>query len=430
MKKLFKGIIAVSICLGLTACGSKSSDSSAMYDSPVKKSASNTAGAVDSFDSYDYAATEAAAYDDVAYEEAAEELAIDDNSDTSSGDSSNNENTTNKLDVEKLIYRCNISLETLRFNDTVNEFQKLITKYDGFIESENTYIDGSVSYGSSGLGVYTATVRVPSSKYKDFVNETGGIGTLTNKSQNVTNVSQEYSDLSVEMEVLEAQKQDYMEMLKEAKKLEDMDNVILISDKIASVSTRINQIKTRLNTIDNDVAYSYVDINIREVKEIVEHTEETFGTRFTKEVKQGWYDFGYGFQNFIIWIVANIWGLLIFFGIIFLIIFIIRKIIKKAKKRKEEKLARMYPGYNPQAMYAQGKQPVNQQPLGQQNQMQAQQNQAGQPQAQQNQKAQPQAQQNQAGQPQAQQNQKAQPQANQAQQAQPEADKNTGKKKK
>ena len=46
---------------------------------------SNTAGAVDSFDSYDYAATEAAAYDDVAYEEAAEELAIDDDSDTSSG---------------------------------------------------------------------------------------------------------------------------------------------------------------------------------------------------------------------------------------------------------------------------------------------------------------------------------------------------------
>ena len=329
--------------------------------------------------------------------------------------------------MEKLIYRCNISLETLRFNDTVNEFQKLITKYDGFIESENTYIDGSVSYGSSGLGVYTATVRVPSSKYKDFVNETGGIGTLTNKSQNVTNVSQEYSDLSVEMEVLEAQKQDYMEMLKEAKKLEDMDNVILISDKIASVSTRINQIKTRLNTIDNDVAYSYVDINIREVKEIVEHTEETFGTRFTKEVKQGWYDFGYGFQNFIIWIVANIWGLLIFFGIIFLIIFIIRKIIKKAKKRKEESWHVCIRDIILRLCMPREKQPVNQQPQGQQNQMQAQQNQAGQPQAQQNQKAQPQTQQNQAGQPQAQQNQKAQPQANQAR---PEADKNSGKKKK
>lgn len=343
MKKFINAFLAASICLALTACGSSASTDSGARSS-VQKAASNSAGYMDKND----LAGADTAYADVEYEAAADEPVYEESDESVEGDVSDKENKTNKLDTEKLIYRCNISLETLRFDDTVSEFQKIITKYNGFIESENTYINSTGYYESSGLGVYVATVRVPSDKYKDFVNETGGIGTLINRSQNVTNVSQEYSDLSVELEVLEAQKADYLEMLKEAKKLEDMDNVILISDKISSVSTQINQIKTRLNSIDNDVAYSYVDVNIKEVKEIVEHSEDSFGTRFMKEVKQGWYDFFFGLQNFIIWIVANIWGLLIFFGIIALIIFIIKKIIKKSRKKKEERMARMYPGYVPQ----------------------------------------------------------------------------------
>ena len=343
MKKFFKAFIAASICFALTACGSSASTDSGARSS-VQKAASNSVGYMDKND----LAGADTAYADVEYEAAADEPVYEESAESVEGDVSDKENKTNKLDTEKLIYRCNISLETLRFDDTVSEFQKIITKYNGFIESENTYINSTGYYESSGLGVYVATVRVPSDKYKDFVSETGGIGTLINRSQNVTNVSQEYSDLSVELEVLEAQKADYLEMLKEAKKLEDMDNVILISDKISSVSTQINQIKTRLNSIDNDVAYSYVDVNIKEVKEIVEHSEDSFGTRFMKEVKQGWYDFFFGLQNFIIWIVANIWGLLIFFGIIALIIFIIKKIIKKSRKKKEERMARMYPGYVPQ----------------------------------------------------------------------------------
>ncbi|MCR5543636.1 MAG: DUF4349 domain-containing protein [Eubacterium sp.] len=324
-------ILIASLILGLTltACGSSGTSKSA--DNTINYSQSESAqykGAGVS-DNYDTAAVESeASYDEAAYDEAAPEEM---DAEASGSNVTDKENSTNKLDMEKLIYRCSISLETEEFENTVSSFQQIISKYNGFVEVENTSRNGS------NMGFYTATVRVPSDQYKSFVNDAGSIGTLKNKSQNVTNVSQEYSDLSVEMEVLEAQRDDYMEMLKEAKSLEDMDNVILISDKIASVNTQINQIKTRLNSIDNDVAYSYIDINIQEVRQVVEYTEDTFGTRFMKEVKQGWYDFAYGLQNFVIWFVANIWGILIFVGIIFLIIFIVKKIVKKTLKKAEER---------------------------------------------------------------------------------------------
>nr|MCR5835063.1 DUF4349 domain-containing protein [Lachnospiraceae bacterium] len=324
-----KAVVLLLIAASVTGCGkgysSKSADSVGSYkQATVENSRSGYAN--NSFD-------DGANYSDEEYA-ASSDQSSKDSADSSSenGESTDQKKSTNKLDAEKLIYKCNFDIETLKFKDTINEFRKLIDKYDAFIESEETYNDDSYNYNSYGLGYYTATIRVPSSKYNGFINETDGIGTLKSKSQNVTNVSQEYSDLTIELEVLEAQKDDYLEMLKEAKSLKDMENVITISDKITSVSTKINQIKTRLNEIDNDVAYSFVTVNICEVKEIVEYTEDSFGTRFKREVKQGWYDFAYGLQNFIINIVANIWSILLFFGVVILGFFIIKKFFKKIIK--------------------------------------------------------------------------------------------------
>ena len=338
MRKIKSVLLITAMALSLTACGSSRTESanSMTYSDSVSSNSAKSAG-VGLRDTYDYEGAVAdESYDDVAYEEAVEES-------SSVSDTSQKEAKDNKLDTEKLIYRCNISLETKSFKEDVAAFQELVDKYDGFVESENTSTRNSTyaydGANSTGLGQYVATVRVPSDKYKAFVNDAGALGTLRNKSQNVTNVSQEYSDLSIELDVLEAQRDDYMEMLKEAKKLEDMDNVILISDKIATVNTDINQLKSRLNSIDNDVAYSYIDIDIQEVREVIEYSDDTFGDRFMKEVKQGWYDFGYGMQNFLIWLVANIWGLLLFVGIICLIIFIIKKIIKRIKRKSEAKKA-------------------------------------------------------------------------------------------
>jgi hypothetical protein len=245
MRKI-KSIFLISVmALSLTACGSSSSESanSMTYTDTVSSSSSKSAG-VGLSDNYNYEAAADESYDDVAYEEAVDEP-------SAVSDMSQKEAKNNKLDTEKLIYRCNISLETKNFKEDIAAFQELVDKYEGFVESENTSTKNSTytydGSNSTGLGQYVATVRVPSDKYKAFVNDAGALGTLRNKSQNVTNVSQEYSDLSIELDVLEAQRDDYMEMLKEAKKLEDMDNVILISDKIATVNTDINQIKSTFN---------------------------------------------------------------------------------------------------------------------------------------------------------------------------------------
>ncbi len=354
MKKFKKGKISltiITVLMGIalmTGCGASGTADNAKRNRAKQDVTFDTdmesayfASGDYSGEDYDYyETTEAAAYEED-IEAAYDEAVSDEAESKSSGKGTEKEQSTNKIDIEKLVYRCNISIETLNYNSTITDFKSFIKECGGFLESENATLNGGYDYynkDASKLHTYTATVRVPSDKYEEFVNKTDGLGEITGKNQNVTNVSQEYSDLSVELDVLAAERASYVEMLKQAKDLDDMDNIILITDKITDIDIQVNQIKTRLNTIDNDVAYSYVNVTIREVKEYVDEPDDTFGQRFMKEVKAAWKSFFFGFQNFIIWLVSNIPGLIVIFLIGFGVWkLIIKKIIKKAKANKAER---------------------------------------------------------------------------------------------
>ena len=358
-------ILIVSALLGMTllaGCGDKAASTNKRDEYSEMYYESTTAADYKNGLTYDgdYDAAYEAAYgsDDVDYEPAYDEAAdyeenYDEPGDKGGSTGTDKEQSTNKIDTEKLVYRCNLQIQTLEYDKTVSDFKTFLKDCNGFLEAENSYINNKSYYNEEKLHTYTATVRIPSDKYEEFVSKSDGLGEIISKTQNVTNMSQEYSDLSVQLDVLAAERASYVEMLKQAKDLDDMDNILIITDKITDIDIQVAQIKTRLNGIDNDVAYSYVDVSIKEVKEYVTdpEPEDTFATRFTREVKGAWKKFFYGLQNFAIWFVSSLPTLII----LFLIGFgawklIIKRIIKKAKAnkkaREEKRAANPYrPGY-------------------------------------------------------------------------------------
>ena len=267
MKKL--GIVFLIACLLMTGCSSGDGNSSAYKEAVREPSAG---------EGFDYMTDEA----EPAVEEAQDAAKSDDaNADASNSSEKNTQqsNTTNRVDTEKLVFRCSMSIDTLEYADSVKSFRNLIKKYDGFVENENESDDGAANgyyyYDEMKQGkrhsTYTATVRIPSAKYDDFCEETGNIGEVRTRNANVENVSQSYYNLQAELEVLEAKYQRYLEMLKKATTTKD---IIEIENTITSIEVQINQIKTQLNRYDNDVAYSYVSVTIKEVEKIVQEEEK------------------------------------------------------------------------------------------------------------------------------------------------------------
>ncbi|MDO4863128.1 MAG: DUF4349 domain-containing protein [Ruminococcus sp.] len=251
------------------------------------------------------------------------------------------------IDTQMLIYSCDMSIDVLEFDKAVDEIHDLIKSYDGFIESEN-YSDG----GSSGQWIYSdtqkwknlnATIRVPSAKYDDFCKATEEIGDLRRKNSSVQNLTTEYSDLKTTLSIYEAKEQRYLDILADIK---NESEAISVENELTSIQVEIAKIKTRMNNIENDVAYSYIHLNVNEVREytekpVVEKTD-TFGQRLKNRLSKTWS----GFLNFlevVLFIVISVFPYALFIAlIVFVFVMFIKLLVKigdrRARKRQQQRL--------------------------------------------------------------------------------------------
>ena len=112
--------------------------------------------------------------------------------------------------------------------------------------------------------------------YEDFVDNLNSLGNNTkvvSQSSEVQNISQQYYDNKINVESMEIQEKRLLEMLESASSIADM---LQIEDRLQEVQYELNSLKTELNYMDIDVAYSYVNISLEEVKEFNYDEEEGF----------------------------------------------------------------------------------------------------------------------------------------------------------
>ncbi|MCR5702404.1 MAG: DUF4349 domain-containing protein [Lachnospiraceae bacterium] len=331
MKKLLPIILVT--CMILTGCG-QSQDKAATSDSSYEAGAyeTNSAGLSRSAS---YEGEEACSDEDadMAYtEDTSNSSGAADNSNEALNDAENKKNSAadkNVINKEMLVYTCNVSIRTDKFDDSYSKLKELINNMDGFIESEN-YSESDTSYNSSKTT--NLTVRVPSKNYNTFIDSFGDIGTVSSKSSNAENVSQEYSDTEKALEIYEAELARYIERIKTIK---DESTLLQLESKITDLQVTIAQLKSRRSQIETDVAYSYVYLTLSE-SVYKEETEVSFGGRFLNVIKRSahsFLDICEGLLFFIILILPEA-------VIILIIVLIIRRCIKKSKKKKAEKKAK------------------------------------------------------------------------------------------
>lgn len=217
---------------------------------------------------------------------------------------------TGVIDTEKLVYNGEITIDTLKFDETVEEVKKLIEDVDGFIEYENVWDDaGSYYYDDFALynsrneqsrHTYNARVRVPSASYTKFVEKSEGIGDVRSQSSNVQNITQEYSTTKSQLEIYETKYKRYLELMEQASTVEEM---IEIEREITNIEVSMAQYKTALSVMDTDVAYSTMDVTVNEIiKSSDIKNKNTFLTRLKETAEESWY----GVLDFLEWVLFAI----------------------------------------------------------------------------------------------------------------------------
>lgn len=311
----------------LTACGSSyNSKSTAAYDGAMSNGAAMGVTSESYAADYDYDYTDEELKSFGTSIETGEQPAAD----------YNKNNTDLKLDKEMLVYSCSLSVDVLDFENAVTSCKNYIDMYGGFIENENYSDGGSNSHwyyeDSEKWQTYTSTIRIPSSNYDAFCNATGELGNLRSKNASVENVTREYYDLSATLEIYEAKEERYIALL--ATVTED-EYAVAIERELTDIQIEIAKIKTRMNDIKTDVAYSYVYLTIKEVKEYVAEPVKT--DTFLQRLGNTLTDSGKTFLEFLEGLLFVLIYLAPYLVIIAIIVVIIVKSCKASKKKKEKK---------------------------------------------------------------------------------------------
>lgn len=332
VKKMSTALSAIVITAGLlTGCGSASgtidsapaNNDTASY-APQEKADYGAGIAQDN-----YTMNEAAA--------AAEEI------DNETSDAGGDDNTTQNMDSmtlleEKLVYRCNLELETLDYAGTMTSIKEAIAQYGGVIQSENE-TDSSYDWYYADYHKTQGTmrnyieIRVPSKNYDSFVSALDGVGKITSKSASIDNISQQYYDTTTQIEALQIQEKNLLEMLEQCTTIEEM---ITVQDRLTSVQYDISRLQTSKRYMDVDVAYSYVNISIEEVMEFRAEEEPVKKNTFADRLKNTIKSTASGFLMFLevlLFLFIRLFPYLVIVGII--VFFALRKTMKKRREEKK-----------------------------------------------------------------------------------------------
>lgn len=242
------------------------------------------------------------------------------------------------LSQEKMVYRGSLSIETLEYAETVKNIKERIRSYSGIVEAEEQYDNDRTWYNSGattrGTCSLNMTVRIPTESFEAFLDDMSGSGKVTSRTTNVENISRRYNDNDTAIAALEKQEARLLEMMDQADTIEDM---IMIEQRLTEVQTELNQKRSYKSSMDTDVSYSTVYLNVREVLEYTPTPEGqrtgTFLNRLQNAFRSSW--------NSFLWLLESLLFLIIhilpWLVIIIPCAWLLRRFIRKNDARKTDK---------------------------------------------------------------------------------------------
>ena len=244
----------------------------------------------------------------------------------------------------KIIKTASLEAETKDFKGAIAEIESSVKALGGYIESCNVT---NRSYTYSGESVVTRNanyvLRIPAERLDEFLAEAGELLNVTSSSSNADDISGEYYDIQARVSVLETERVLVEKMLSEAK---DIDTMISLERRLYDIIYEIESYKTAIKVYDSKVAYSTVNLSVKEVADLTElDADPSFGARFERALSESWDNtvaFGeelvialvYAMPVIVVMGAMALGGFVLLLVIAFILFLIIKGIVKKILKAK------------------------------------------------------------------------------------------------
>lgn len=225
----------------------------------------------------------------------------------------------------KIIQTGSISMESLKFDESVSKTIEYVASIGGYVESST--LEGQGINQSNTVSHRSAyyVFRVPSAKYTDFFNKMKGYGVVTSEQSQGQDITDQYFDTDARLKSLKIQEERELLLLQKATKLSD---ILELEKELNSVRYQIESYTGTLRKWDSLVNYSTIKVTIREVDEsriAVPAKTEGLWARIVYSFSDSTKQLAETSQNFIVSIVAMLPFLLVLGAILFVGLFLRRK---------------------------------------------------------------------------------------------------------
>ncbi len=170
----------------------------------------------------------------------------------------------------KLIFTASMELNASDVGRAFNDASSLATGNGGYIEKSSFSNDPNDNTRRSA----TLTIRVPAQNYDQLLaalRTMNGVGVVTEGS-NSSEVTEQYIDLQSNQRNLERTEQQYLELLKQAKSIQE---VLTVQDRLTSVRSQIEQIQGRLKVLDQRIEFATINLTIAPVVARVQEPKDS-----------------------------------------------------------------------------------------------------------------------------------------------------------
>ncbi len=224
----------------------------------------------------------------------------------------------------KLIYTVAVTMETLKYEETLPAIKSRCTAAGGYVESAS---ETGVNLNSTGKRSSTLTMRIPAANLDAFLNDVALMGNVISNNKSTQDITDTYYDTDAHLKTLKLQEERYLALLEKADTMED---IISIEQALSNVRYQIESLTGQLNRFDSQVEYSTVTVYLQEVGETTLPEPETFwqriGNAFTVSIKALW--------KFAKWCVVALVAMFPFLAVAGLILWLVLWLVHRRKVRR------------------------------------------------------------------------------------------------
>lgn len=221
-----------------------------------------------------------------------------------------------KIAEQKIIRNGYMTIKVDEVLESKQEVDAIISKHKAYTGNEQ--FDNS-DYSAN----YHLQIRVPSENLDALVSDLENLdGQVTTKSINATDVTEEFIDLETRLINKRSYVEQYRQLLKSAKTVED---IMKVREQIRLLEEEIESVEGRLKYLRNQVSLSTLQLTLIQEKDFVYRPDRkiNFFERLKDSLSAGWY----GFVDFCLHVIG-IWP---FWLILAVIIWAVRKYTRKKK---------------------------------------------------------------------------------------------------